>query len=103
MDKKFNIGSITPERRAECRDKAKLELQRRIDAFDTSNLKYGQTFKYTPSRYKKLWLDCFDKIATPKERMKLKCLECSNYQIEEVKHCPIRACALWNWRPYQEK
>ena len=35
--------------------------------------------------------------------IKLKCLECSGYLKEEVKHCPIFNCALWGFRPYRKR
>ena len=30
--------------------------------------------------------------------IRLKCLDCSVYQLEEVRLCPARACALWPYR-----
>ncbi|RDJ34940.1 MAG: hypothetical protein DWQ19_08890 [Crenarchaeota archaeon] len=33
--------------------------------------------------------------------VKLKCLDCSNWQTTEVRHCPVRTCPLWAFRPYQ--
>lgn len=36
-----------------------------------------------------------------KAAIKLKCLECSNYQTEEVRLCPVTDCALFPHRPYQ--
>jgi hypothetical protein len=27
-----------------------------------------------------------------------KCLDCSNYQPEEIKHCPIKKCSLYKYR-----
>ena len=33
--------------------------------------------------------------------VKLKCLECSNYQTKEIRECNINSCGLWPFRPYQ--
>lgn len=33
--------------------------------------------------------------------IKLKCLDCTNYQTEEIKHCPCTSCSLFLFRPYQ--
>jgi hypothetical protein len=33
--------------------------------------------------------------------VKLKCLDCSSYQTQEVKYCPVIACPLWPVRPYR--
>jgi len=30
-----------------------------------------------------------------------KCYDCSNFQREEIRNCPMKACGLWNVRPYQ--
>ena len=33
--------------------------------------------------------------------LKIKCLQCANYQMVEVRHCTVITCALHNLRPYQ--
>lgn len=45
------------------------------------------------------------KIAKGSLRMaiKLKCLDCSNFQKKEVRNCPVTSCPLWAVRPFQEK
>lgn len=45
------------------------------------------------------------KIAKGSLRMaiKLKCLDCSNFQKKEVKNCPVTSCPLWAVRPFQDK
>lgn len=35
--------------------------------------------------------------------LKAKCLDCSNFQMEEIKLCPVKKCPLWQYRPYQVK
>jgi len=35
------------------------------------------------------------------EALKLKCLDCSNYQIDEIRFCPVTQCPLHDLRPYQ--
>lgn len=32
-----------------------------------------------------------------------KCWDCSNFQREEILHCPVKTCGLWYVRPYQKK
>lgn len=32
--------------------------------------------------------------------VKLKCLDCSAYEIAEVKRCPVTMCPLWSKRGY---
>ncbi len=38
---------------------------------------------------------------TRKAAIKIKCLQCSNYTVAEVRYCPIVICALHAIRPYQ--
>lgn len=35
--------------------------------------------------------------------IRIKCLQCCNYDREEVKACPVVTCALNSVRPYQSK
>lgn len=41
-----------------------------------------------------------DKVAklTPMKAIRKKCLDCSNGQFAEVKHCPIKSCPLYGYR-----
>lgn len=40
---------------------------------------------------------------SPTKAIKLKCLDCSVWDREEVKNCEMCECALWNLRPFQKK
>lgn len=53
----------------------------------------------TPSKYKDLLAKA--QAGSRKAALKLKCLECSNWQPSEVAYCPILGCPLWQFRPYQ--
>lgn len=35
--------------------------------------------------------------------IKLKCLDCSCWQPDEIRHCPCVECSLFPLRPYQKK
>jgi hypothetical protein len=56
--------------------------------------------KVTPSKYHSL----VDRIAggSKAAALKLMCLECSAYQVSEVKYCPVKTCPLWHLRPFQK-
>ena len=41
------------------------------------------------------------KNGSMKAAVKLKCLDCSNYQPKEIKLCPVNSCPLWAFRPFQ--
>lgn len=53
----------------------------------------------TPSKYH----DVLERAnaGSRKAAMKLKCLECSGWSQNEVAHCEIYGCALWQFRPYK--
>jgi len=98
----------------------------------TTTVKAKRRITLTPEHLKKMQEGRINKEKTPKQDMdvvkltsctpstfhgtvkkikkgsltaavKLKCLECSGYHIEEVRNCPIENCALWNFRPYRDK
>ena len=35
---------------------------------------------------------------SPLKAIRFACLQCSNYSLTEVRHCPISHCALWPYR-----
>lgn len=36
-----------------------------------------------------------------KAAVKLKCLDCTGYQMKEVRECELKDCSLWSFRPYK--
>jgi hypothetical protein len=38
------------------------------------------------------------KKITRAKAIRLKCLDCSNYQYKEVRLCPVTDCSLWPYR-----
>jgi hypothetical protein len=54
---------------------------------------------HTPAKFQPL----VDRIEDGSIRaaVKLKCLECSSYQVEEIRLCTVPACPLHSVRPYQ--
>lgn len=57
--------------------------------------------KRTPERFSSL-ADAVRK-GSKKAAIKLHCLECCGYATNEVKNCTGLGCALYSFRPYQEK
>jgi len=35
--------------------------------------------------------------------IRVKCLQCCNYEREQISECTVITCALWPVRPYQDK
>ena len=46
---------------------------------------------------------CYRGSASASQCIKGKCLECTNFQRNEVMLCGITSCPLWLRRPFQEK
>lgn len=52
---------------------------------------------------KKTKYDLKKEIKCLRETVTLKCLECCNYQIQEVTECNVPGCPLWEERPKEAK
>lgn len=60
-------------------------------------------FKNVPKTMQMLYLRVHKGESSMRERLKLKCLDCCNWERSEVAKCTIEHCALWAERPYQGK
>ncbi|WP_162910905.1 hypothetical protein [Azohydromonas sediminis] len=54
-----------------------------------------------PTLYRKMLEKSFTGGLSPRQTIKAKCLDCSNFQRDEVASCRAVACPLWALRPYQ--
>lgn len=57
--------------------------------------------RYVPVFYQKLFDRCIDGQASPREAIKMHCLECWAYVRHETATCDNVGCPLWTYRPYQ--
>lgn len=57
--------------------------------------------KYTPVRFRPLVSKLRE--GSMVAALRLKCLDCMNYQTSEITRCPITDCSLWAFRPYQKE
>jgi len=55
-----------------------------------------------PATYQYMLIQALNGSIRGKRLLKLKCLECSNWQREEVKRCTVKFCPLWHDRPFQD-
>jgi hypothetical protein len=44
----------------------------------------------------------FAGTGSPRNAIKAKCLDCSNWQRQEITHCRVLTCPLHAWRPFQK-
>lgn len=54
-----------------------------------------------PKRYRKLHKNATDGKCSPRSAIRLMCLVCVGYQVNEVKLCTDRACPLFAYRPFR--
>ena len=52
--------------------------------------------------YRLLLERSFQGTLTPRQAIKIKCLDCSDYDRDEVEHCQVTLCSLHQYRPYQK-
>lgn len=46
---------------------------------------------------------CYEQRASPRQAIKAKCLDCTNFDRKEIAECQIDACPLWTMRPFAIK
>lgn len=56
-----------------------------------------------PDRYKKIYVRASMGKSTRSDAIKAKCLDCSAWNKEEIRHCKVYTCPLHKFRPYKEK
>lgn len=62
----------------------------------------AKTILSMPKRYQWLFYKVFNREKTSlREKVKAKCLDCSVFQKDEIARCPVKACPLYEVRPYQ--
>gem|GEM_PF-1291939 len=54
-----------------------------------------------PELYRKLYDRCTRGTASPRDAIKMQCLECWGHVRSETATCDNTACPLWRYRPYQ--
>jgi hypothetical protein len=55
----------------------------------------------TPISARGIVARAFAGTASPRQAIKARCLQCSNYQRDEITNCTVVGCALHAYRPYQ--
>lgn len=55
------------------------------------------------NKYEKLVKESCGKRISRSKAIRYKCLDCCNYQGNEVKDCPSKSCPLWRYRMGHEE
>ena len=87
--------ALSDEEKAEAQKKNREELEAGLEEHQ---VKYVQSI---PNNFQLLYLKaCNNSKASA---LKFKCVECANFSPSEVTACSVNTCALWVYRPYQNR
>jgi len=54
-----------------------------------------------PKKWRSGAAKAFAGKASPRAAIRVKCLDCSGFEVAEVTNCTVTLCPLWAYRPYQ--
>ncbi len=55
-----------------------------------------------PERFQKVFKKAYEKKSM-RAAVNSKCLDCTCFQVKEIRDCSVHGCPLWKYRPYQNK
>jgi len=87
----------------ESQKKAKLERTVAIQKYIQKNTIPSNYLKLVPDSQQWLFYQVYTGENSRSKAIKAKCLDCSTFNKEEIKHCEVFTCPLFNFRPYQGK
>ena len=97
------LGDYTKEQLLEMRKAKKVELDKRIREFESkADMHTKKLFRWCPDTYKEHWMNACEGKASPKQAIKMFCLECVGWSRGEVARCPAKCCPLYALRPFKE-
>jgi hypothetical protein len=96
---KRGIGIVLSEQQRAAMQAARKNRKPRAEKMRAFARTFADLRKLSPPRYLPL-VDQAEK-GSLRAAIKLNCLECSNFQVSEVKSCPVVFCAMFPHRPYQ--
>jgi hypothetical protein len=56
-----------------------------------------------PLKYRLGYVRAAAGIASPRQVIKVRCLECTGYEPDEIRRCTLCECECFLYRPYQEE
>ncbi len=63
--------------------------------------KQAKELSQTPAMSRGLVDRAFRGVASPRQSIKARCLQCVGFVRKDVANCTAPTCALWPYRPYQ--
>jgi len=80
---------------------AKRRQNQRSDTSATTDPSIAARAAIVPIRNRNEYLRATEGKVPPRTAIKLFCLECVEWDHDEVRRCPSVACPLWAYRPFQ--
>ena len=97
----MNITEMTKEEREVMRLESKKAVEEKIKSFCEDNPRFAGYVKTCPASLRKQYVESLNGESGKARALKVKCLECSGWDREEVKKCTVKSCPLWQVRPYK--
>ena len=72
------------------------------DSADLSRTRIARRQADTPKKYRKLYDCCMKGKASPRNAIRMQCLECWAWVQTETAKCDNVCCPLYRYRPYQK-
>lgn len=64
---------------------------------------FSSYLKLVPKKHQWSLYQIYKGKNSMKLAIKMKCLDCAQFQRDEIRHCAVQTCPLHNFRPYQQK
>ena len=81
--------------------KAKEEKKGVIRKYTMQNTSRARYLKQIPPKYQGSMYDVFTMGKSLTKAVKMKCLDCTCFSVDDIKHCTVDICPLYDFRPYK--
>ena len=55
---------------------------------------------FIPETAEKILINCYSQTCSPRQSIRGKCLQCKDFDREDIINCQDEICPLWNFRPF---
>lgn len=97
------MANSLPILTSEQRIQMKAEREQKIADFIAENTQQANYLKLIPVNQRWLFYKIYQGENSMKKATKAKCLDCSQFDKEEIRSCNIVSCPLYNFRPYKKE
>jgi hypothetical protein len=102
--KEFGIEPKTPKGQRGRRKGAKLSKAHKeamqVGRKSKSITNIAEMKSYCPKDFLPI-IEKYETTPTRSLAVKIKCLDCADFNRTEIRNCTVKSCSLWDWRPYK--